>query len=163
MTLYSTAVRRAELGRLKVQDIDSQRMMIRTNQGKGGRNRAVPLSPKLLETLRVYFRWMRPTTFLFPVTVKGVRADVPITPNGVWLACRQAAQRAGITMERSAATQESITLPVLWRVAIPFRRAHRLASESGKREEGNGGGLSLACEATDAQRRPEEWHKEKSW
>jgi integrase/recombinase XerD len=97
MTLYSTAVRRAELCRLKVQDIDSQRMMIRINQGKGGRDREVPLSPKLLETLRVYFRWMRPTTFLFPGTVKGVRADVPITPNVVWLACRQAAQRASIT------------------------------------------------------------------
>ena len=96
MTLYSTAARRAELCQLKVQDIDSQRMMIRINQGKGGRDREVPLSPKLLETLRVYFRWMRPTTFLFPGTVKGVRADVPISPNIVWLACRQAAQRAGI-------------------------------------------------------------------
>ena len=97
MTLYSTAMRRAELCRLKVQDIDSQRMMIRINQGKGGRDREVPLSPKLLETLRVYFRWMRPATFLFPGTVKGVRADVPISPNTVWLACRQAAQRAGMT------------------------------------------------------------------
>lgn len=101
MTLYSTAVRRAELCRLKVQDIDSQRMMIRINQGKGGRDREVPLSPKLLETLRVYWRWMQPQTFLFPGTVKGVRADVPITPNGVWLACRQAAQRAGITKHLS--------------------------------------------------------------
>ena len=101
MTLYSTAARRAELCRLKVQDIDSQRMMIRIHQGKGGRDREVPLSPKLLETLRVYFRWMQPQTFLFPGTVKGVRADVPITPNVVWLACRQAAQRAGITKRLS--------------------------------------------------------------
>lgn len=101
MTLYSTAARRAELCRLKVQDIDSQRMMIRIHQGKGGRDREVPLSPKLLETLRVYFRWMQPATFLFPGTVKGVRADVPITPNVVWLACRQAAQRAGITKRLS--------------------------------------------------------------
>ena len=72
-------------------------MMIRITQGKGGRDREVPLSPKMLETLRVYFRWMRPTTFLFPGTVKGVRADVPISPNMVWFACRQAAQKAGIT------------------------------------------------------------------
>src|SRR5207244_7702750 len=92
---------RGELCRLRVQDIDSQRMMIRINQGKGGRDREVPLSPKLLETLRVYFRWMRPTTSLFPGTVKGVRADVPITPNVVWLACRQASQRAGITKRLS--------------------------------------------------------------
>jgi integrase/recombinase XerD len=101
MTLYSTAMRRAELCRLKVHDVDSKRMMIRIDQGKGRRDRDVPLSPKLLETLRVYWRWMRPTTFLFPGTVKGVRADVPISPNTVWLACRQAAQRAGITKRLS--------------------------------------------------------------
>jgi integrase/recombinase XerD len=101
MTLYSTAARRAELCRLKVQDIDSQRMMIRIDQGKGSRDREVPLSPKLLETLRVYWRWMQPQTFLFPGTVKGVRADVPITPNVVWLACRQAAQAAGIAQQIS--------------------------------------------------------------
>src|SRR5437870_8026508 len=65
MTLYSTAARRAELCRLRVQDIDSQRMMIRSDQGKGGSDRDVPSSPKLLETLRVYFRWKRPTTFCF--------------------------------------------------------------------------------------------------
>ena len=97
MTLYSTAMRRAELCRLKVRDIDSQRMMIRINQGKGGRDREVPLSPKLLEILRLYFRWMQPQTFLFPGTVKGVRADVPVSVNLVWLACRQAAQAAGIS------------------------------------------------------------------
>jgi site-specific recombinase XerD len=71
-------------------------MMIRIDQGKGSRDRDVPLSPTLLQTLRVYWRWMKPTTYLFPGTVKGVRADVPITPNVVWLACRQAAQAAGI-------------------------------------------------------------------
>ena len=96
MTLYSTAMRRSELCRLKVHDIDSKRMVIRIHQGKGRRDRDVPLSPKLLETLRVYWRWMQPTTFLFPGTVKGVRADVPITPNVVWLACQHAARAAGI-------------------------------------------------------------------
>src|SRR5271157_1543810 len=101
MTLYSTAMRRAELCRLKVRDIDSQRMMIRINQGKGRRDRDVPLSPKLLETLRVYWRWMQPTTFLFPGMVKGVRADVPITPNVVWLACQYAARAARITKHLS--------------------------------------------------------------
>jgi integrase/recombinase XerD len=97
MTLYSTAMRRAELCQLKVRDIDSQRMMIRIEQGKGGRDREVPLSPTLLQTLRVYWRWMKPKTYLFPGTVKGWRADVPISANTVWLACRQAAQAAGIS------------------------------------------------------------------
>jgi len=96
MTLYSTAVRRSELCCLKVTDIDSKRMMIRINQGKGKRDREVPLSPKLLEALRIYWRWMKPKTYLFPGTVHHRRADVPITPNNVWLACRKAAQAAGI-------------------------------------------------------------------
>src|SRR5262252_6431447 len=104
MTLYSTGLRRAELCRLKVSDIDSRRMMIRIQQGKGSRDREVPLSSKLLETLRAYWRWMKPRTFLFPGTVKGWRADVPITSNIVWLACRQAANAAGITKRLSPHT-----------------------------------------------------------
>src|SRR5713101_706179 len=101
MTLYSTAVRRSELCRLKVSDIDSQRMMIRIHKGKGRRDREVPLSAKLLETLRLYWRWKKPKTYLFPGTIGGQRADVPITANIVWLACRQAAQQAGINKRLS--------------------------------------------------------------
>ena len=100
MTLYSTAVRRSELCRLQVTDIDSQRMMIRI-QGKGRHERDVPLSPKLLETLRVYWRWMKPKTYLFPGTVHHRRADVPISTNTVWHACHSAAQAAGITKRLS--------------------------------------------------------------
>lgn len=97
ITLYSTGMRRAELCRFKVEDIDSKRMLIRIQQGKGGKDRDVPLSPNALETLREYWRWMRPKTYLFPGTVNGSRADKPITPKVVWEACREAAQRAGIT------------------------------------------------------------------
>ena len=104
MTLYSTGMRRAELCRLKVSDIDSQRMMIRIHQGKGSRDRDVPLSSKLLGTLRVYWRWMKPSTYLFPGTVKCWRADVPISDKMVWLACRQAAQAAAISKHISPHT-----------------------------------------------------------
>jgi len=97
ITLYSTGMRRAELCRLKVEDIDSTRMLIHIRQGKGGKDRDVPLSPKALETLREYWRWMKPKTYLFPGTVNGSRADKPITPKVLWEACREAAQRAGIT------------------------------------------------------------------
>jgi len=97
MTAYSTGMRRAEMCQLKVEDIDSDRMLIHIRQGKGRRDRDVPLSPKLLDTLREYWRWMRPKTYLFPGTVNGSRADKPITPKMLWEACREAAQRAGIT------------------------------------------------------------------
>jgi integrase/recombinase XerD len=97
MTVYSTGMRRAEMCQLKVADIDSDRMLIHIRQGKGRRDRGVPLSPKLLETLRQYWLWMKPKTYLFPGTVNSSRADKPITPKMLWEACREAAQRAGIT------------------------------------------------------------------
>ncbi|HEX9198612.1 MAG TPA: tyrosine-type recombinase/integrase [Acidobacteriaceae bacterium] len=97
MMLYATGLRRAEMCHLKVSDIDSKRMVIHVRQGKGGRDRDVLLTPKLLETLREYWRWMKPKTYLFPGTVKGWRADVPITEKIAWQAVNEAAKRAGIT------------------------------------------------------------------
>jgi site-specific recombinase XerD len=96
MTLYGTGVRRAELCQLKVADVDSKRMIIRVRRGKGGRDRDVLLSDKLLETLREYWRWMKPKTYLFPGTVNNWRADVPITTKVVWTAVNEARKRAGI-------------------------------------------------------------------
>jgi site-specific recombinase XerD len=96
MTLYGTGLRRAELCRLKVSDIDSKRMMLRVIQGKGGIDREVPLSRKLLAAFREYYRWMRPQTYLFPGTVNHLREDKPISEKIVWQAVREACERAGI-------------------------------------------------------------------
>ena len=104
MTLYATGLRRAELCRLKVTDIDSERMVIHVLQGKGGRDRDVLLSPKLLETLREYWRWLKPKTWLFPGMVNNWRADVPMTEKVVWEAVRAAKERAGITRHVSPHT-----------------------------------------------------------
>jgi integrase/recombinase XerD len=113
MTLYSCGLRRSELCQLKVSNIDSQRMMIRIEQGKGGVDREVPLSPKLLAVLRRYWRWMRPKTYLFPGTENGWRADKPITSKMVYAAVQFAAKRAGIekhisphTLRHSYATHQ---------------------------------------------------------
>jgi integrase/recombinase XerD len=96
LTMYAAGLRRSELCRLKVSNIDSQRMMLRIERSKNGVDRDVPLSSKLLETLREYWRWMRPKTYLFPGTQNGWRADKPITPKVIWEAVQQAAKRAGI-------------------------------------------------------------------
>src|SRR5678816_4808715 len=66
MTLYGTGLRREELCRLTVADVDSQRMVIHVRQGKGNKDRDVTLSPRLLEVLRAYWKWKRPKTYLFP-------------------------------------------------------------------------------------------------
>jgi integrase/recombinase XerD len=96
MTLYSTGMRRAELTRLKVSDIDSKRMMIHIQQGKGGKDREVPLSVKLLETLREYWRWKKPRVYLFPGEVKQGSNGDHLSPKAVYHACTGAARRAGI-------------------------------------------------------------------
>lgn len=65
MTAYSAGLRVSELIALKIWDIDSKRMMLLVRQGKGKKDRMVPLSKKLLETLREYFRQFRPKEYLF--------------------------------------------------------------------------------------------------
>jgi integrase len=66
MVLYGTGVRRSEASLLKVSDIDSERMVIHIRQGKGSRDRDVPLSPKLLEALREYCAGKNPRIICFP-------------------------------------------------------------------------------------------------
>ena len=95
MVLYGTGMRRAEIARLKIDDIDSQRMVLHVVNGKGGKDRDLPLSPKLLETLRAYWRWLKPETYLFPSrTLRD--SEQPITDKTVWRACSEAARRSGI-------------------------------------------------------------------
>ena len=94
VTLYSTGMRRSELVRLRVEDIDSKRMIVHIRKGKGGKDRDVPLCPKLLDTLREYWRWKKPKTWLFP---RGIakRGDAPLTSKAVWYAVTEAARHAG--------------------------------------------------------------------
>jgi integrase/recombinase XerD len=97
MTLYGTGMRRTEVSLLKVRDIDSQRMMIRVERGKGGVGRDIPLSPALLETLREYCRWKKPRTYLFPSSDRKRGKARPISDKTVWYACTEAARHAGLT------------------------------------------------------------------
>ena len=95
MVLYGTGMRRSELARLKIAHIDSQRMIIHVVDGKGHKDRDLPLSAALLETLRAYWRWLKPQTYLFPSRMYRDR-EQPITDKAVWVACATAAKRAGI-------------------------------------------------------------------
>ena len=97
MTLYGTGMRRSELCHLRTEDIDKERMVIRIREGKGRKDREVPLSPKLREQLRTYYRSVRRRNgWLFP-SGQARRPDEPITSKTVWHACETATRRAGIT------------------------------------------------------------------
>jgi site-specific recombinase XerD len=91
-------MRRDELVHLKISDIDSARMVIHIRQGKGKKDRDVMLSPRLLEELRDYWRWVqpKPKTYLFPGKGPHAGSDVPMGSKSVWDAVQQAAQRAGL-------------------------------------------------------------------
>ena len=91
-TMYGTGVRVSEALHLRVPDIDSQRRMIRIEQGKGHRDRFVPLSPKLLNLLRTYWRKLRPQPWLFP----GQFPTQPLSREAVSDAIAQASERAGL-------------------------------------------------------------------
>jgi len=96
MTLYGTGARRTELTRLKVSDIDSRRMVVHIQDGKGGQDRDVMLSPVLLEELRAHWRRLRKKSiWLFPGN-PWHSADHPIDDKVPYHACVEAARRAGI-------------------------------------------------------------------
>jgi len=91
-TLYGCGLRVAEVTQLKVSDIDSARNVLQVRHGKGRKDRQTLLPAKLLELLRCYWRNQRPTDWLFP----SADATRPISAKTVFLACRKAAQKAGI-------------------------------------------------------------------
>lgn len=93
MTTYAAGLRASEVTHLRVSDIDSGRMCIRVEQGKGRKDRYVPLSPRLLEQLRTYWRELRPSLWLFP----GPQTDRPMSSDGAWHIYVTARDKAGIT------------------------------------------------------------------
>ena len=97
MTAYGTGARRAEIVNLQIADIDKAMMRIHIREGKGGKDREVPLSSSLYEELRQHYRRLarKPKVWLFPGGRYHTSED-PISDKVVWLSCRSAAERAGI-------------------------------------------------------------------
>jgi integrase/recombinase XerD len=89
---YAAGLRISEAVRLTPAAIDSRRMVIRVDEGKGRKDRYVMLSPKLLDILRDYWRIARPKQWLFPGDLPGQ----PISPCAVEIACRTARSQCDI-------------------------------------------------------------------
>ena len=117
MTCYGAGLRVSEAVALKISDIDSKRMLLRVEKGKGGKDRYAMLSPRLLEVLRRYFqaafrpKSFQPGDYLFP----SWRSQRHLCPASLQLACREATARAGIRKRVTVHTlrhyAESRTMP----------------------------------------------------
>jgi site-specific recombinase XerD len=92
-TAYATGLRASEVVGLRIQDIDSSRMVIHVVYGKGGKQRYVMLSPKLLGILRAYWKIERPCYYLFP----GRGGDKTLDPSVLNAACATAVAATGIS------------------------------------------------------------------
>ena len=100
MLCYGAGLRISESVSLKVSDIDSQRMLLRIEQGKGQKDRYVMLSPRLLAVLRCYYRAARPDKdgWLFP----SWRTKHHLTSGALSQACRDASKQSGLTKRVTA-------------------------------------------------------------
>ena len=108
-TVYAAGLRVSEVVLLKIADIDSQRMVIRVEQGKGGKDRYVMLSAQLLTILRTYWRLTRPKQWLFP----GRDDERPLVPNVLHAACRSACAAAGLS--KRCTPCDTHLRPISWR------------------------------------------------
>jgi integrase/recombinase XerD len=97
---YACGLRLSELTHLQVTDIDSARMVVHVRQGKGGKDRLVPLSLRLLEELRAYWRVCRPRTWLFP----GHKPERPITNSNIQRRFSRLVQQVGLNKRCSMHT-----------------------------------------------------------
>ena len=144
---YGAGLRVSEVANLKVSDIDSERMMLRVEQGKGQRDRYVMLSPQLLELLRDWWRAARPQVWLFP----GQNPINPITPRQLNRAVAAAKALAGIskrvsphTLRHSFAThllEQGVDIRVLLghaKLETTARRRARVRPWSWRRSLGDG-------------------------
>lgn len=110
LTAYSAGLRVSELVALRVQDIDSGRMLVHIHEGKGGKDRMVQLSEVLLETLRAYYKHYKPTYYLF----EGDKPGEPYSSRSAQQVIKRAKLGAGVKKKGSTTCCGIPTLPTCW-------------------------------------------------
>lgn len=127
MTTYAAGLRVSEVCHLRVADIDSERMALRVEQGKGARDRYSLLPPQLLETLRLYWRTYRPRVWLFPQR----HADIPVEPGQAQKWFYAARDKAGIAKRVGIHSLRHAFATHLLEAGVDLRTIQALMGHSG--------------------------------
>jgi integrase/recombinase XerD len=98
--IYACGLRLREGTQLQVSDIDSQRMLVRVRQGKGGKDRFVPLAPRVLELLREYWQHTRPRPWVFPARNRAA----PLSPTSLQKTFKATVRQSGLSKDASIHT-----------------------------------------------------------
>jgi integrase/recombinase XerD len=98
--IYACGLRLTEGTQLQVSDIEAQRMLVRVHQGKGGKDRLVPLAPRVLELLREYWQRQRPRPWVFPAR----DGSAPLSPTSLQKTFKTVVRRSGIPNDASIHT-----------------------------------------------------------
>jgi integrase/recombinase XerD len=98
--IYACGLRLTEGTRLQVSDIDAQRMLVQVHQGKGGKDRLVPLAPRVLELLRTYWQRQRPRPWVFPAR----DGSAPLSPTSLQKTFKAVVRLSGIPKDASIHT-----------------------------------------------------------
>jgi integrase/recombinase XerD len=125
-TMYGTGLRISEAIHLRVDDIDGSRELLRVRQGKGKKDRNVPLSPTLLDVLRNYWRRYRPQGWLFP----GQKPNRPLSITMIQKVCKPAAVRAGLSKSVTTHTMRHCCASHLLEAGIDLKTIQVLLGHS---------------------------------
>lgn len=126
MTTYAAGLRVSEVVRLKVTDIDSQRMMIRVQQGKGSKDRYTILSKRLLTELRIYYKMYRPQVWLFSSS----NPELPLSDRAAQRIYYHAKDKAGITKGKGIHTLRHCFATHLLESGVDLRTIQMLMGHS---------------------------------
>ncbi len=118
--VYQCGLRLSEALQIRPQDIDGKRLVIRVNKGKGGKSREVPITPELLERLRVFWKSHGNTRWLFPGVGRGwkgsgiskrdamCRCEHPMTHASIWTAINLAKAETGLDKKHGKLTTHTL-------------------------------------------------------
>jgi integrase/recombinase XerD len=98
--IYACGLRLREGTQLQVADIDAQRLLVRVRQGNGGKDRCVPLAPRVLELLRAYWQYQRPRPWLFPAR----HPSAPLSPTSLHKTFKAVVRQSGTPKDASIQT-----------------------------------------------------------